>query len=132
MRVADEAAMLALGAKLLPKWKAGDVILLYGDLGAGKTTFVRGVLHALGYEGEVRSPTFNLMQVFATTPPVLHADLYRVKESASLGLEDFLPDHLSIIEWPERFRSRPLEACWKMRFEFDGDARTVTLEEPSR
>ena len=64
--------------------------------------FVRGFLGALGHLGAVRSPTFNLIQTFETTPPVVHADLYRLDSAEGLGLEDYLTDSVALIEWPER------------------------------
>ena len=82
--------------------EAGDIFLLHGNLGAGKTTFVRGFLKALGHLGPVRSPTFNLIQTFETTPPVMHADLYRVSGAEGLGLEEYWDSHVCLIEWPEK------------------------------
>ena len=100
--VPDESAMRDLSASLSAAWKAGDLVLLMGDLGAGKTTFVRGILSGLGHIEPVRSPTFNILQIFETDPPVLHADLYRLTSSIGIGLEDYLETHLCLIEWPER------------------------------
>src|SRR5512145_982179 len=102
LNVPTAEAMAELGARLASEWRAGEVVFLDGPLGAGKSTLVRGVLHALGHLGPVRSPTFNLMQSFETTPPVLHVDLYRVKSHAGLGIEDYLDTHLCLIEWPDR------------------------------
>jgi tRNA threonylcarbamoyladenosine biosynthesis protein TsaE len=100
--VPDEEAMRALGASLGRQWPAGTLVLLEGELGAGKTTFVRGVLEGLGHVGAVRSPTFNLIQTYATIPPVMHADLYRLSSALGLGIEEYLDDHLCLIEWPDR------------------------------
>jgi tRNA threonylcarbamoyladenosine biosynthesis protein TsaE len=98
----SEAETEALGASIAKSVQAGDIILLHGTLGAGKTVFVRGFLGALGYLGAVRSPTFNLIQTFETSPPVVHADLYRLDSAEGLGLEDYLMDSVALIEWPER------------------------------
>ena len=92
----------AIGAMLAASASPGDVLLLSGNLGAGKTVLVRGFLRALGFDGPVRSPTFNLIQTFETTPPVVHADLYRVQSAEGLGLEVYLNDSVALIEWPER------------------------------
>lgn len=100
--VPDELAMMDLGQSLSQNWRAGDVVLLRGELGAGKTTLVRGVLKGFGINDPVRSPTFNLIQVFDTKPPVLHADLYRLTNTDGLGLDDYLETHLCLIEWPDR------------------------------
>lgn len=129
--VSDEHAMRALGATLVCKLGRGDCVLLEGDLGAGKTTLVRGALRSLGYQGEVRSPTFNLLQDLATDPPVLHADLYRVESAVGLGLEEYLDTHLCFIEWPDRLKGVvQLEKCWRVRIAFEGEGRRVFIESP--
>ena len=129
---ATEAETLALAAELAGQWRAGDIVLLEGDLGAGKTTFVRGVLHALGHLGPVRSPTFNLLQTFETLPPVLHADLYRLQDATGTGIEDYLDDHLCFIEWPDRLATLvPPESCWIVRLDFADIGRLVTVRPPS-
>jgi len=102
-RIAFAATAAALAATLRP----GDVVALSGDLGAGKTTFVRAVVAALhGSDAAVSSPTFVFRQRYPGTPPVEHLDVYRVDdpaEAADLGLEDaFAPDVITIVEWPER------------------------------
>lgn len=108
----DEAAQLAFGAALgralgaRPLERPG-LIALHGDLGAGKTTLVRGLLRALGHTGPVRSPTFTLLEPYEhLTPPVWHLDLYRLGDPGELeylGLADLLvAPALLLIEWPER------------------------------
>jgi len=120
-----------VGAELAGRLVAGDVVLLEGELGAGKTTFVRGLLAALGHVGPVRSPTFNLVQTFATTPPVLHADLYRVPSHEGIGLEDYLSTHVFLIEWPDRAVDLfdPADA-FLVRIEFEGAGRKITIRPP--
>jgi tRNA threonylcarbamoyladenosine biosynthesis protein TsaE len=126
--VSDELAMRALGASLGKRWKAGDVVFLSGPLGSGKTTLVRGLLESLGVTDPVRSPTYNLIQIFDTQPAVLHADLYRVKSHMGIGLEDYLESHLCLIEWPDRAAGlvRPDEA-WHVDIEFAPVGRVVTV-----
>ncbi len=133
-QVKNESTLHALARDLVTEWRRGDVVLLEGPLGAGKTTFARGVLKALGWSGEVRSPTFNLLQIYETDPPVAHADLYRVKNADGIGLEAYLDTHLCLIEWPDRFSLLPSEACWKVEIAFsssDDSGRTLTVTSPS-
>lgn len=108
---ANEKAQLAFGAKLANACDdKGCVIFLQGDLGAGKTTTVRGFLSALGYQGKVKSPTYTLVESYELkNHTVLHVDLYRIqhpKEIEGLGLFD-VGDYLTekiiyLIEWPEK------------------------------
>ncbi len=96
----------ALGAELAATLQAGDVVLLYGEMGAGKTTFVRGAVRALGHAGPVTSPTYTIARHYEDGPvPVAHLDLHRL---ADLQDEDpaFLEDHLdggriAFVEWPQ-------------------------------
>lgn len=124
----DEPATRALGAELAPRFRAGDLVLLVGDLGAGKTTFVRGVLEGLGFSGPVRSPTFNLLQEFDTDPPVLHADLYRLPSAAGIGLEEYFDSHLVFVEWPDRspdlFR---IPETYVVEISVEGDGRRIRI-----
>ena len=126
--VATEEEMKAFGASLTARLHGGDVVLLEGDLGAGKTTLVRGLLEGLGYLGAVRSPTFNLVQTFPTEPPVMHADLYRVPSYEGIGLEDYLESYLCLIEWPDRTAGLVApEDCWRIRIDFADEGRIVTV-----
>jgi tRNA threonylcarbamoyladenosine biosynthesis protein TsaE len=117
LALADEAATLELGARLaraLPSVASEGAwrVHLHGDLGAGKTTLVRGLVHALGGRGAVRSPTYSLLETYALPPwEVVHLDLYRLAGSAelqALGLADFdRSGALWLIEWPERLGGGP-------------------------
>jgi len=104
--LADPAATAALAARLAAVLRAGDVVALSGDLGAGKSTLARGLIQALGWDGDVPSPTFSLVQPYdppAVRVPVWHCDLYRLtapEEAEALGL--FETDAALLIEWPER------------------------------
>jgi tRNA threonylcarbamoyladenosine biosynthesis protein TsaE len=95
----------ALGAELAAELVAGDVVLVEGDLGAGKTTFVRGACRSLGVEGPVTSPTFTIGQRYVAPIPVSHLDLFRVPGLAGEDpdlLGDYLgPDTIAFIEWPQ-------------------------------
>ena len=110
----------ALGAELAPNFKAGDVLLLDGPLGAGKTCLTRGLARGLGADpGSVLSPTFALVrEVTGGRLPLHHIDLYRLedpKEAASLGLDElFDGDGLSVVEWPERLGPWRPAGAWKL------------------
>lgn len=104
--LASEEATLALGAALAAGAKAGRVLYLSGDLGAGKTTLVRGLLRELGWAGRVKSPTYALVELYPFSRLNLyHFDFYRFKdreEWVSSGFrEHFNPESLCIVEWPE-------------------------------
>lgn len=105
--IADEAATLAAGAALARVVPAGGVIYLVGDLGAGKTTFARGLLRGLGHAGAVKSPTYTLLESYeAGGRRVYHFDLYRLADPLELeylGIRDCADaESLLLIEWPER------------------------------
>lgn len=112
MILRDAGATDAAGRILAPQLQPGDVIAMSGDLGAGKTSFARGILAGLGFEGDVPSPSFALVIPYA--PPLLrlpvwHVDLYRLDdpvEAEQLGLDEALCSAVLIIEWPERLGDR--------------------------
>ncbi|MBE5817816.1 MAG: tRNA (adenosine(37)-N6)-threonylcarbamoyltransferase complex ATPase subunit type 1 TsaE [Clostridiales bacterium] len=100
----EETNILAsqLASKLLP----GAIVLLNGDMGAGKSVFARGIIQSLGYKGAVTSPTFTLMNEYPTEPVVYHFDLYRLKSYDQLydiGYDEYIySDGISLIEWSEK------------------------------
>jgi tRNA threonylcarbamoyladenosine biosynthesis protein TsaE len=98
------AATEAVGAELADRLALGDVVLVSGELGSGKTTFVRGACRALGVAAPVTSPTFTIGQVYAGEIEVAHLDLYRLEslDGEDLGLlEDYLtPERIGFVEWP--------------------------------
>lgn len=99
---ADETRQLA--AKLIRLLDVGDVVLLTGDLGAGKTTFVSGALNELGYKDHVVSPTFNILKCyFEVTPNIYHIDAYRLEDqNIDIGLEEYIEGNgICFIEWPK-------------------------------
>jgi tRNA threonylcarbamoyladenosine biosynthesis protein TsaE len=108
LALADEAATLAFGRALAGRLKGGDVVALFGGLGAGKTTLARGILAGLGHAGDVASPTFPIVQTYQppeTRLPVWHVDLYRIEapeELEELGLDEALDGGVLLIEWPDR------------------------------
>ncbi len=101
------AATAALGHRLAAVLKAGDVLCLAGDLGAGKTTLARQIIADLCGIDDAPSPTYTIIQVYETEAhvPLWHVDLYRIeapRELAELGLEDAFDEAITLIEWPER------------------------------
>ncbi len=135
MILADEAATRAAGARLAALLRPGDVVTLAGDLGAGKTTLVRGLLAALGHASEVPSPSFAIVQPYEDVdPPVWHADLYRVddvSELDELGL-DSLGDSVLLVEWPERAGAGAWPEALRLTLEITGpECRRLTAEAPA-
>ncbi len=107
LTIRDEAAMLALGAQIADYFPQGGLICLHGELGAGKTTLVRGLLRNLGYTGVVKSPTYTLVEPYQMAErAIYHFDLYRLAEPDELeymGIRDYVqPQHLCLIEWPDK------------------------------
>jgi len=136
IHLADPQATELFGRRLAALLRSGDSIALFGTLGAGKTSLCRGILHGLGFHGEVPSPTFPIVQTYDppdTRLPVWHVDLYRVEEPeelGELGIDDALQDSVLLIEWPER-----LPALWPetLRLTLSGDGaggRNLTASVP--
>jgi tRNA threonylcarbamoyl adenosine modification protein YjeE len=123
----DIAATEALAQKIAPLLQTGDFLALRGDLGAGKTSFARALLRALGAAGDMPSPTFTLLQTYETARfPVAHFDLYRLKspgELDELGWDDALTDGVTLVEWPERAGNRLPEQGLFLYFDADRDGR---------
>jgi len=129
---------LELGRKLAGLVRPGDVIALSGQLGAGKTSIARGLLAALGLEGEAPSPSFAIVQPYDPPEvrfPVLHVDLYRLdhpEEAEELGLDDARIDSLLIVEWPERLGDAAWhDALWLSLDVAPNGARALTAKVPA-
>jgi tRNA threonylcarbamoyladenosine biosynthesis protein TsaE len=121
------------GERFAARLQAGDVVLLYGDLGAGKTAFVRGMARGLGAAPEdVTSPTFTLMQEYRGRLTLVHVDLYRLsrEEVSGLGVEEATDDPAVIaVEWAERWSGAPSDA-WTVRLTDEGgDRRRIEIEQ---
>ncbi|WP_448583022.1 tRNA (adenosine(37)-N6)-threonylcarbamoyltransferase complex ATPase subunit type 1 TsaE [Thermaurantiacus sp.] len=134
----DEAGLRAFGAELATRLRAGDAVLLSGELGAGKTTLARAILEGLGHVGEVPSPTFTLVEPYSAPPlrlPVLHADLYRLQPGApidDLGLDDVRDRGVLLVEWPERLQAGLFLDALRIRLEgAGGPTRRLTWEAPA-
>ena len=128
----SERETFALAEKLAATLKPGTFVLLYGDLGAGKTAFVRGLAAGLGANpDEVSSPTFVIMQHYKGRTPLTHVDLYRLDSAAAvddLGLEELASGGVLAIEWADKL-PRPYEGSLTVRIEdAGGDNRTIRVE----
>jgi tRNA threonylcarbamoyladenosine biosynthesis protein TsaE len=137
IRLSSSDQTEALGARLAALLRPGDVVALYGDLGAGKTTLARGLLRGLGFAGDVASPTFPIVIAYEppdTRLPLAHVDLYRIEdpdEIEELALDEMLGDGALVIEWPERLGARLWRHALKVRIEADGEGgRALTAEVP--
>jgi tRNA threonylcarbamoyladenosine biosynthesis protein TsaE len=131
--LSDPEATESLAAALataLPADAGGWTILLQGELGAGKSTFARAMLHALGHEGVVPSPTYTLVEPYELPNyPAYHIDLYRIEsadELEFLGWSD-LQDGLKLIEWPERATQTTGDADIRVELAYEGEGRAATL-----
>ena len=131
----DLAAMNAFGGRIASLLRAGDVVALSGGLGAGKTTLARAILTALGYRGEVPSPTFTIIEIYdppAVSLPVVHADFYRLAdpvEAEELGLDDYRDGAALLAEWPDHaggFAHEP--ACLSVTLEVADEGRLAIVE----
>jgi tRNA threonylcarbamoyladenosine biosynthesis protein TsaE len=132
----SEEETIALGEKLATTLPRHSVVLLIGNLGAGKTTLVKGIAKGLGAAApdEVTSPTFTLIHEYGTA--VYHIDLYRLdtaREVASLGLDDlFDREAVVLIEWGERFPELMPSDRIEIRIEAMGDERRISVSQPER
>ena len=137
LEVADEVETIALGRRVSKFIKSGLVVTLQGDLGAGKTTLSRGILQGLGHIGNVKSPTYTLVEPYELElGSVYHFDLYRIVDAEELeymGFADYLSDAaLCLLEWPERGEGFLPVADVGISIEQSGEGRCVTLKAQSK
>ena len=121
-----------IAGALARRLAAGDVVTVAGELGAGKTTFIRGAARALGIEGPVTSPTFTIGHVLAGSPEVAHLDLYRLGSLAAEDpalLDDYLtPDRIAFVEWPAAAEPGFERVAARVLLEhLGGDRRRITI-----
>jgi tRNA threonylcarbamoyladenosine biosynthesis protein TsaE len=131
----DLTAMERLGAAIAVQLRPGDVVALSGGLGAGKTTLARAIIAALGYRGEVPSPSFAILEVYdqpSVRLPLVHADFYRLarpEEAEELGLDDYRDGAALLAEWPEHaggFAGEP--GCLSIALEVADHGRIAIVE----
>lgn len=132
--LADTAATEALArqtAGLLPKDTAGWTVLLEGELGAGKSTFARALITAMGHKGPVPSPTYTLVEPYQLSGNrIYHIDLYRINsedELRYLGWTE-LDDGLRLVEWPDRVSGLTAQADLRITLAYAGEGRSVDIE----
>ncbi|WP_455198927.1 tRNA (adenosine(37)-N6)-threonylcarbamoyltransferase complex ATPase subunit type 1 TsaE [Kaarinaea lacus] len=133
--IPDEPAMQELGGKIAACLSrvTSNVIYLYGELGAGKTTLVRSILQAMGVSGRIKSPTYTLVEPYDLgNRTAYHFDLYRLadpQELEFLGIRDYLSGHaLLLVEWPERGEGVLPPADVNIRIRYRDPGRQVTIE----
>jgi tRNA threonylcarbamoyladenosine biosynthesis protein TsaE len=134
MILADEEATSRAGAQLAEVVRAGDVITLSGPLGVGKTALARGLILALGHDGDVPSPSFAIVQPYdELDPPVWHVDLYRIEDTSEideLGLDSTV-DAVLLVEWPERAGADAWADALALSLDFGQNSdRILTAEVP--
>jgi tRNA threonylcarbamoyladenosine biosynthesis protein TsaE len=126
---------IQIGKQFAERLKPGDVVCLDGDLGAGKTHFVKGIaLHFGVKEHEVSSPTFTLINEYQGNVPLYHFDCYRIKneqEALEIGTEDYLyGDGISIVEWPQKIGNLlPPESVWVHITHVGENEREIRIED---
>ena len=128
----DETATLAFGEALVALLDGAPLVFLHGQLGAGKTTLVRGILRGLGHQGSVKSPTYTLLEPYEVAGRVIyHFDLYRIGDSEELdfiGIDELMDSEaIKLVEWPERGSSRLPPPDVDIRLSLEGEGRRVEV-----
>jgi tRNA threonylcarbamoyladenosine biosynthesis protein TsaE len=132
----DESETVALGAKIATAIQGGEIIYLSGELGAGKTTFVRGFLNALGHSGNVKSPTYTLVEPYSINDrDIYHFDLYRIndpEELEAMGIRDYCDgESVCLYEWPEQGKEVLPDADLILSLSHSDSGREVKIESNS-
>lgn len=134
--LADEAAQEFLAGQVAKYCLPGTVIFLQGDLGTGKTTFIRGFLHALGYKGVVKSPTYTLVEPYLINHQhIYHFDLYRLGDPDELeyagGRDYFDNESICLVEWPEKAEGYLPKADLLCQISYENTGRTMEISSES-
>lgn len=135
LHISDEQTMMELGGQIACLLPVGGIVLLHGNLGAGKTTLVRGLLRSLGFKGTVKSPTYTLVEpYYVAGRDIYHFDLYRLadpEELEYLGVRDYFHDEaLCLVEWPQQANGFLPKADLQITLKYNGSARTASIEKP--
>ena len=134
MRLATVEDTRALGKRLAASLRAGDLVVLSGPLGAGKTALTQGIGEGLGVTGRVTSPTFVIARVHQGAVPLVHVDAYRLRDAGRVELDDLdldtdLEDSVVVVEWGEGLVEQLSDSHLEIRLErHDDDSRTATLD----
>jgi tRNA threonylcarbamoyl adenosine modification protein YjeE len=126
-----------LGRRLASDLRPGDLLLLYGSIGAGKSVLARGIAFGLGAAGWKGSPTFTLVNEYDTLPPLYHVDLYRISEPEveNVGLEEYIrADSIAMVEWADRAAGYLRAMAWRQPIEIEiedlgGDDRLISVRQ---
>lgn len=132
LKIASEQQMMAFGGQIADTFPNGGLIFLKGDLGAGKTTLVRGLLRHLGFQGIVKSPTYTLVEPYCIDGrDIYHFDLYRLADPEELeymGVRDYLlSSSLCLIEWPEKAQGFLPQEDLNLMIQYDDEARIIEM-----
>lgn len=136
-KIVSLSELESMAAEFVSTLKKGDVVFMMGDLGAGKTTFVRSAIQSLlGNNEPVPSPTFTLVQTYDSQPPIWHYDLYRIndpEEVLELGMDEAISQGITFIEWPQQMGNvyTPKHYTVKLDAAIDTDQRRISVILPS-
>lgn len=128
-KVNNESELIAFGEKIGSKLEAGDILILTGELGTGKTTFTKGLARGLDIEQMIKSPTYTIVREYEGRLPLYHLDVYRIGDDPdSIDLDTFLfGDGVTVIEWGELVEYHLPENYIKIEIEVDGQGRQLSL-----